>query len=107
MAGKTRAHAGGSRRTDCAFDLKGILTSSAAHTLEGNDILQFNGVYGYRAAERLRNLPGNGPIFTHAPGDKPWSVRWQLEPSTGLREYIKMVYLDLVAIYHCGIAVET
>lgn len=59
----------------------------------GKHVLQFNGVYGYTVAERMRKLLGDGPTFIHQFGHKPWSDRWR--PSTGLREYIKKVYLDL------------
>ena len=61
----------------------------------GKHILQFNGVYGYTVAERMRNLLADSPAFIHSPGAKPWAERWRPEPSTGLREYIKKVYLDL------------
>lgn len=61
----------------------------------GKDILQFNGVYGYTVAERMRNLLGDGPVFVHSPGAKPWSEQWSRELSPGLREYLKQVYLDL------------
>lgn len=60
----------------------------------GKHILQFDGVYGYTVAERMRNLLGDGPIFIHSGAGKPWSEQWPLEPN-GLREYIKQVYLDL------------
>jgi hypothetical protein len=61
----------------------------------GKDILQFNGVYGYTVAERMRKLLGGCPTFIHSFAGKPWSERWRLEPSAGLREYVKKVYLDL------------
>lgn len=61
----------------------------------GIHILQFNGVYGYTVAERMRNLLGDCPAFIHSPGAKPWSERWLLEAPISLREYIKRVYLDL------------
>ena len=61
----------------------------------GKQILQFDGVYGYTVAERMRNLLGDGPTFVHSGAGKPWSDRWRLEPDNGLREYIKKVYLDL------------
>lgn len=61
----------------------------------GKDILQFNGVYGYTVAERMRKLLGDCPAFIHSFGGKPWSEHWWLEPSVGLREYIKKIYLDL------------
>jgi lipopolysaccharide biosynthesis glycosyltransferase len=60
----------------------------------GKHILQFNGVYGYTLAERIGNLLGNGPIFIHSFGGKPWSDRW-LNPARGLRDYINKIYLDL------------
>jgi hypothetical protein len=58
----------------------------------GKHVIQFDGVYGYSVGERLRNLFGDGPSMTHSGATKPWSVQW-LTPS--LRDYIKMVYLDL------------
>jgi hypothetical protein len=61
----------------------------------GKHILQFNGVYGYTVAERMRNLLGACPAFIHSFAGKPWSEQWRLEPSAGLGEYIKKVYLDL------------
>ena len=61
----------------------------------GKHILQFDGVYGYTLAERLRNLPSGCPAFVHSVAGKPWSDPWHLEPGGGLREYIKKVYLDL------------
>jgi len=61
----------------------------------GKDILQFNGVYGYSVAERMRHVFIGGPTFVHSFGGKPWSERWRLESSNGLTEYIKKVYLDL------------
>lgn len=61
----------------------------------GKHILQFDGVYGYTVAERMRNLLGDGPAFIHSGAGKPWSERWRLGPTNGLREYIKEVYLDL------------
>jgi lipopolysaccharide biosynthesis glycosyltransferase len=61
----------------------------------GRHILQFNGVYGYTVAERMRNLLGDRPAFIHSFGGKPWSETWLPEPSIGLREYIKKLYLDL------------
>lgn len=61
----------------------------------GKQILQFNGVYGYTVAERIGNLMGQCPAFVHSFGGKPWSEEWRPEPSNGLREYIKRVYLDL------------
>jgi hypothetical protein len=60
----------------------------------GKHILQFDGVYGYTVAERMRNLLGDGPVFIHSGAGKPWSEQWPLKPD-GLREYIKEVYLDL------------
>jgi hypothetical protein len=61
----------------------------------GKHIIQFDGVYGYTVAERIRNLLGDGPSFVHSGASKPWIEQWRLESSGGLREYIKMVYLDL------------
>lgn len=61
----------------------------------GKQILQFNGVYGYTVAERIGNLMGQNPVFIHSFGGKPWSEKWRPDPSNGLREYIKKVYLDL------------
>lgn len=62
---------------------------------KGKDILQFNGVFGYTVAERMKALAGGCPAFVHSFGGKPWSERWRLEPSFELRSYIKQVYLDL------------
>jgi len=61
----------------------------------GKHILQFNGVYGYTVAERVRKLFGGRPTFIHSFAGKPWSEPWRKEASTDLREYIKKVYLDL------------
>jgi hypothetical protein len=61
----------------------------------GKHILQFNGVYGYTVAERIRNLLGDGPTFIHSFAGKPWLEQWRLEASTHLRERMKKVYLDL------------
>jgi hypothetical protein len=61
----------------------------------GTQILQFNGIYGYTVAERMRNLLGDDPAFIHSFGGKPWSERWRLEPTNDLKEYIKKIYLDL------------
>ena len=58
----------------------------------GGHIIQFDGIWGYGVPERVINLFGHGPIFIHASASKPWAARWD---SKGLREYIKMVYLDL------------
>ena len=38
----------------------------------GKDIVQFDGVWGYTTAERLRSLLGDGPTFIHCMGTKPW-----------------------------------
>jgi hypothetical protein len=59
----------------------------------GQHIIQFDGVWGYTTAERMRNLLGDGPGFIHSGAGKPWSDQWIEPPS--LREYIKKVYLDL------------
>ena len=61
----------------------------------GKHILQFDGVFGYSIAERMTNLLGEGPAFIHSGAGKPWSERWRVEPANSLREYIKMVYLDV------------
>ncbi len=81
--------------------LTALLTSQefsdiSIHILRrGKQIVQFDGVYGYTVAERMRNLLGDCPAFIHSCAGKPWSERWTLEPADGLREYIKKVYLDL------------
>ena len=61
----------------------------------GKDIIQFDGVYGYTVAERMTNLLRDTPVFIHSGAGKPWSDLWRLESVSGLREYIKKVYLDL------------
>jgi len=61
----------------------------------GKDILQFNGVFGYTVAERIKNLLACCPTFIHSFGGKPWSDPWHAKSAKGLREYIKMVYLDV------------
>jgi lipopolysaccharide biosynthesis glycosyltransferase len=61
----------------------------------GTDIVQFDGVWGYTTAERLRNLLGNRPTFIHSMGCKPWVAHWEPERPHGLIEYLKMVYLDV------------
>jgi lipopolysaccharide biosynthesis glycosyltransferase len=58
-------------------------------------IVQFDGVWGYSTAERLRNLLGDGPTFIHSMGCKPWVTRWKSERRNHLTEYLKMVYLDV------------
>jgi hypothetical protein len=59
----------------------------------GKHIIQFDGVWGYTIAERMRHLGGNIPTFIHQFGHKPWSERsWA---SHQLKEYIKRIYLDL------------
>ena len=61
----------------------------------GKDIVQFDGVWGYTTAERLRNLLGDGPTFIHSMGCKPWVARWKSARHIGLTEYLKMVYVDV------------
>jgi len=61
----------------------------------GKHILQFNGVYGYTVAERMRGLLAGSPAFIHSFGGKPWSEHWRLESAVDFREYVKKVYLDL------------
>jgi hypothetical protein len=61
----------------------------------GKHIVQFDGVWGYTTAERARNLLGDGPTFIHCIGGKPWVARWESERPNHLREYLKMVYLDV------------
>jgi hypothetical protein len=58
-------------------------------------IVQFDGVWGYTTAERLRNLLGDGPTFIHSMGCKPWVARWKSARHIGLTEYLKMVYVDV------------
>jgi lipopolysaccharide biosynthesis glycosyltransferase len=58
-------------------------------------IVQFDGVWGYSTAERLRNLLGDGPTFIHSMGCKPWVTRWKSERRNHLIEYLKMVYVDV------------
>jgi hypothetical protein len=59
----------------------------------GKHIVQFNGVWGYTVAERMKNLLGGSPTFVHQFGHKPWSDRWR--PFADLRDYVKKVYLDV------------
>ena len=61
----------------------------------GKDIIQFDGIYGYTVAERICNLLGYRPAFVHSCAGKPWSEGWKLNPTNGVREYIKKIYLDL------------
>ena len=61
----------------------------------GKDIIQFDGIYGYTIAERMRNVIGDGPAFVHSVAGKPWSEQWKQGSTHVLREYIKSVYLDL------------
>jgi hypothetical protein len=58
-------------------------------------IVQFDGVWGYTTAERLRNLLGDGPTFIHSMGCKPWVAGWKSRRGNGLTEYLKMVYVDV------------
>ena len=58
-------------------------------------IVQFDGVWGYTTAERVRNLLGDGPTFIHSMGCKPWVARWKSRRRNDLREYLKMVYVDV------------
>jgi lipopolysaccharide biosynthesis glycosyltransferase len=58
-------------------------------------IVQFDGVWGYTTAERLRNLLGDGPTFIHCMGTKPWVAPWKSERRKGLVDYLKMVYVDV------------
>jgi len=80
--------------------LTAVLTSSEFAQIpifvlrRGKHIIQFDGVWGYTVAERMRNLIGDGPALIHSGAGKPWSEGWQLEPPTP-REYIKKCYLDL------------
>jgi hypothetical protein len=60
----------------------------------GKHIIQFDGVWGYTVAERMRNLLGDGPALIHSGAGKPWSESWQVSPPT-LREYVKKSYLDM------------
>jgi hypothetical protein len=69
----------------------------------GKHILQFNGIYNYTITGRIRNLLGDGPAFIHSFGGKPWSQRWRLSATTGLRDYVKRVYLDLSPYTLAGI----
>ena len=61
----------------------------------GEHIIQFDGVWGYTTAERTRNLLGDGPTFVHSMAGKPWVARWEPESLRHLRDYLKMVYLDV------------
>ena len=61
----------------------------------GKDIVQFDGVWGYTTAERTRALLGHGPTFIHSMGCKPWIAPWKSARRNDLREYLKMVYLDV------------
>jgi hypothetical protein len=61
----------------------------------GKHIVQFDGVWGYTTAERLQSLLGDGPTFIHSMGTKPWVAPWKSERRSDVREYLKMVYLDL------------
>jgi hypothetical protein len=61
----------------------------------GEDIVQFDGVWGYTTRERLWSLFGDGPTFIHCMGTKPWVAPWNSEQHNDLREYLKMVYLDV------------
>ena len=60
----------------------------------GKHILQFDGIWGYTTAERIRNLCGDGPAFIHSAAGKPWQEQWPKEVH-GFRELIKWLYLDL------------
>ena len=61
----------------------------------GKHIIQFDGVWGYTTADRTRNLLGDGPTFIHSGAGKPWATCWEAERPTNLRDYLKMVYLDV------------
>jgi len=81
--------------------LTALLTSTSfseipIHILRrGEHIILFDGVYGFTVAERLASLLGARPAFVHSGAGKPWSERWTSDSAISLREYIKMVYLDL------------
>jgi hypothetical protein len=60
----------------------------------GRHIIQFNGVYGYSTAERVKNFLGVGPTFIHSFAGKPWLDQWDGD-QVSAREYIKKIYLDL------------
>jgi hypothetical protein len=61
----------------------------------GEHIIQFDGVWGYTTAERTRNLFGDGPTFIHSMAGKPWVACWKSGSPNPLRNYLKMVYLDV------------
>ena len=61
----------------------------------GKRIVQFDGVWGYTTAERIRNVLGDSPTFIHSIGGKPWVTSWKPEHPNRLGEYLKMVYLDM------------
>lgn len=81
--------------------LTALLTSKEFSTIplyilrRGKEILQFNGIFGYTLADRMRSLVHGLPPFVHSFAGKPWSEQWPAGSSMGLSEYIKEVYLDL------------
>ena len=79
-------------------------SSIPVHILRrGKDILQFNGVYGYTVADRMKGLLRERPAFIHSFGAKPWSERWRVERVADLRSYIKKIYLDLSPYTICAL----
>jgi hypothetical protein len=92
VALQAHPHAGRSGRIDGAANVKSVPIKVLRR---GKHIIQFDGVWGYTLAERLRNLIGDGPAFVHSGAGKPWTERWRLEPTTGFRDYVRKVYLDV------------
>jgi hypothetical protein len=81
--------------------LTALLTSSEFSDVplfvlrRGKHIIQFDGVWGYSLTERLRNLIGDGPAMIHSGGGKPWTDSWYFERSHGVKQYLRLLYLDL------------
>lgn len=57
----------------------------------GGDIIQFFGPVGFTIAERLMLARGDGPVFVHSQGGKPWASG---EPGTSPLDRFLAVYLD-------------
>jgi hypothetical protein len=63
----------------------------------GQNIILFDGIFGYTVGARIRSLLRGSPPFIHIPGFKPWVANyWRLERATRTtKDYIQHVYFDV------------